>query len=543
MADEPILSVEFDAEIQVRSATKREIEVRLLPWDVTVETMQGPEEFARGSFANVAADQLYLMGLEHAAGIGLGQDGRPVVVRNPAGRSKAVWEADDGPHATFGVARTQAGDEILALAEDRIIRGVSIEFREVAGGTEIVNRNGRRVRRHTRVAPSGASLTYRPAYGDGSTVLAVRSQGVTPVAEIEEPAKEATVTADNSDVLARVDAGMEKMAEKFLDRLERNEERFRSQFILPAATTEKANVPKGQWMEAALRILSGERIADSQMRAVADVITSDNAGIVPDAYSAEMIGVIDPRRPFMSTTTRIPTPASGMSLVVPVLTQRPTVATQTTEKSELSSEHTIITTKSFDMITKGGVGDISLQLLKRADRSFLDLYLRLLAEAYAIEADEAAVQSLITAAGGWSHHSDLDPNNLSLGDAFSNSFDAVRRPPDTMWISTLGLAGLIDAKDSGTNRPLYSNITANVTAGGGAGGSLSGLRVVHTPALDAHGATAIVGPSSGFAWAEDGTYTLQVDVPSKAGRDVALVGMLWFAPWYPDAFTVYRMAS
>lgn len=547
--EEQTIILDVEPAIQVRDLDKREIDMRLLAWDDTIETNAGPERFTRGAFSDIKPANVLLMGMEHEAHIGLGQSGEPKLTRHPVGKAIAISEPDDGPHATFRVAKTQRGDEVLALAEEGIVTGVSIEFKELPGGTQVQTLRGRRTRVHNRVALSAVSTTYRPAYGEQAAVLSVRSQaeGEAPMGET---VPEVGATQANDALVAAITTAFEtietrskEQAEAFLDRLTKIEEQSRSQFVVPGVTPETPKITRGAWMDIVLKTLSGDRVAQSEMRAAEDVITSDNIGVVPPSYIQELIGVIDPSRPFMSSTRRLPTPTSGMQLVVPVITQRPTVAQQTTEKSTLSTQTTKIGTESFNMVTKGGYGDISLQLLKRADRSFLDLYLELLAEAYAIEAESEAVDALLHAIEEPLNPDPLNPNLLKLGSAYQTSFDAIRRPPDTIWLSTEAIVGFIDAKATTTNQPLYPGLTPSATAGGGIRGTISGLQAVHVPALDVHGSYAVVGPSNGFAWAEDGTYTLQVDVPAKAGRDVALVGMLWFAPWYPAAFSVYNVAS
>jgi HK97 family phage major capsid protein len=548
-----IRTVEFDAEIQVRDESRREIDYRLLPWNTAVDTVQGPEEFRRGSMADTRAEDVLLMGLEHEAHIGIGQDGRPVLTRRPIGRAISFEEKDDGPHATFRVARTQAGDDVLALAADKIVKGVSLEFHELPGGTSVERRNGRRFRVHNRVHVSAVSPTYRPAYGAGSTVLAVRTEkeGDAPMAETTQAPADAGPT--QADVFAGQMAALEQFRvqmaanattnEKLLDRIDALEERARQDFTVPngGVSDDQANAPrKGDWVQAVVRLLTGERVSDRELqtRALADLITTDNAGVVPDAFSQELIGVIDAQRPFMATTRRMDTPTSGMGLILPKIVTRPSVAQQVTEKTDLSSTATSITTATYDAETLGGAGDISLQLLKRSSPEFLGLYLELLAEAMSLAAEDRAVDVLLASsptAGGV-----IAPGNLSLGAAWTNSNNS-RLRPDTIWMSSAAVAAFIDAKATTTNTPLYSTLSPNITAGGGLGGTISGLRPVHVPTLDNETVKVIVGPSRGFAWAEDGSYTLQVDVPAKAGRDVAMVSIFWFAPLYASAFTTYTL--
>jgi HK97 family phage major capsid protein len=544
VGDEEVVVPVEPENVQVRSASLREIDMRIMPWGVVINSNGGTEEFARGAFDGTDPSRVYLIGPEHERHLALGHNGDPKLVRRPVGKGMALEDRDDGAYMTFKVARTSAGDDMLALIEDGITPGVSVEFGEVPGGTVTRTRAGRRHRVQSRVRLDAVTTTYRPAY-EQAAVLSVRSQeGVTGMTENQEaPVAGADELAKMLAKFEERDAARQVLFDKMAERDEQYHEQARSSFQLPAPAEDQSKVTLGDWTETVVKLLTGDRISDAQMRDLDEVITSDNPGVVPEAFLSELRGVIDPSRPFMATTRRLETPSSGMTLNVPIITQRPTAAVQANEKDEVSSQKTLIGRGAFDAVTIAGAGDLSIQLIKRSSPSFLSLWIELLAEAYAIEAEDQAIQALFNATGGVGAGNALNPNNLSLGAAYMASFDAIRRPPDTIWLSTEAVAEFIDAKATTTNQPLYPGLSASATAAGGITGVISGLRPVHVPALDAHGAYAIVGPSSGFAWAEDGTYTLQVDVPAKAGRDVALVGILWFVPWYPAAFTSWNVAS
>ena len=525
--------------LELRDASKREIGVRLLPWNTIAETRAGLEYFKPGAFSGVEPSHVKLM-LSHQG--------------TPAGKGIALEERSDGAYMVFRVSKTLAGDELLTLASDGVVDGVSVAYNEVPGGTTFERAGGRPVRVISKADLRFVATVWNPTW-DLAQVQFVRSQ---PEGEIV-PETDATPAATTSgettlDQLRSVAAIEERRAElrtlaatdeRLAERLEKLEIRARQDIVIPPPKELTAGKQRtGEWVQMALRLMTGERVSDIQMRALSDLITSDNVGVVPDSVIAgQLIGIIDPARPFLETTRQLPTPDTGLTLTVPVIVTRPTVGVQDPEKEDIVSSTTSITTTGFDATTIAGGGDISLQLLKRSSPSYLDLYLRLLAEAYAIDGDVRAVAKLLDS-GVTPGSAYIDPENLTIGEAWTNAVSVSRLlAPNRMWMSTAAIQAFIDAKNDGTNAPLYATLAADITVANGAQGFISGLRPVYVPALDGSGADVLIGPDRGFAWAEDGTFTLQVDVPSKAGRDVALVGILWFAPLYPAAFTSYRLAT
>ena len=160
--------------IQVRSIDKRELDIRMLPWNTVIDTTSGLEEFRSGAFADASPDDVLLMGMEHEAQLGLGQNGQPMVVRHPVGKAIALDDRPDAMYGTFRVAKTARGDEVLALAAEGLVKGASVEWMPMPHGSSVEDHRGRRKTVHSRARLTGVSTTYRPAYQTAG-VIAVRS--------------------------------------------------------------------------------------------------------------------------------------------------------------------------------------------------------------------------------------------------------------------------------------------------------------------------------------------------------------------------------
>lgn len=535
------------AELRLRAETEggdgRTIDMRIVPFGVLGRSRDGLEMVERGAFE--------------------GTDPADVVLRQdhldpPAGRGTSIEERTDGAYMTFRAARTPRGDELLANLTEGMHRHASIGFEEIPGGSTMRAYRGEPVRVHRRLRLREVGTTWRPVYPDAQ-VLAVRSEDL-------DVTEERTPTPTPAPDPAPTPPAPTPTPPEVLELRSRlaslEDARRRDDVSIPAGVTRTAQrdeaLSRGMWAQLALRSLAGERVTaaelvaampELQTRAVADVITADNLGVVPEQFRSEVIGEINRSRPFLESTREVPAGAAGLTFNFPKITQRPLVGVQSAEKAELASRKTIIGTVPFESVTVGGVGDLSLQLLRRSSPQFLTLWLDLLEEAYGVMSDDLALDALLAEASV-NEGGELDPASPTFGGAFTNAAAVANGStsllPDRIWLSTAALAAFIDAKEptGGGGRPLYPGLASITGVTGGAGGPLPiQMRPVWVPALDDEAVDVVVGPSRGFAWAEDGTYTLQADVPSKAGRDVGLVGMLWLMPIYPAAFTTYTLPA
>lgn len=529
-------------DIELRDESKREVGVKIMTWGEVGRTEEGFELFERGAFEGTNPSDVILR-MEH--------EGPPI------GIGLSIEEREKDAIGVFRVAQTARGDEALTLVKEGMYKGASPMFRRDNHVSTYEQTPKGRLARRKRVDMREVSLTWRPTYS-GTGPMFLRSQEDETVAEEFSPGPETPVpnpagslSADQEilermrDFAAKQDGNQQQLMERIAVLEERAQTETGAR--VPDPTPEGSAPRRGDWMQAALTLMDGGDLRQDQKRALADNISDDNPGFIPVVYSNDLIGVIDASRPFIQTTRSIDMPDNGLQISYPRITQRPSVAEQTTEKTEVSSRKITTDRITADVRTFAGAGDISIQLLRRSSPSFLDAFLELLAEQYAIVTEDAAVDALL-AASPTAGTGTFDPADPEFGEAFENGVAAGRSlVPDHIWMSTTAMVEFINAKSptGGGGTPLYPGLAgiAGITGGGASGPLPMTLTPVWTPALDNETVDVLIGPASGFRHAEEGTFSLTADVPGRLGRDVALAGFMVFVPAYPAAFTTYVVAT
>lgn len=277
----------------------------------------------------------------------------------------------------------------------------------------------------------------------------------------------------------------------------------------------------------------------SHKRALADQTTTNLTGILPPTWLTDIVDFIDNSRPFINAFDVRPLPDSGLVINYPRVTTKPSIAAQASQKTDVASRATVITTQSASVGTYAGGEDIAIQALERTDPGYLGIVLELYAEQMSVTMDTAAIAVASAAVTGGNEITIATATEeiaTRLAAAAKIVYSARLGPPDAFVISLDVweiLAGSVDAD----GRPLFPDMAASNPAGSSGlnttSGSARGVNWVVDPNLT--GKKAFLGNSRAFTSFVGPVRTLTADVPSKLGYDAAVFSMAAFAVRRPDA--------
>lgn len=266
-------------------------------------------------------------------------------------------------------------------------------------------------------------------------------------------------------------------------------------------------------------------------RALDDLVTTAgaNAGAVTPGVFGDVHGIVNLGRPSI-TAFGGPRPipdASGMTLDWPYFdgTLTDFVGAQSAEKAAITSGTLDIKKGSEALATYAGGADISYQLLRRANTSYLDIWTRVMLAAWALVTNTAFVTELesgsVTSdfAEALASVDATEFKNLAI-DASVAVQVATGQPAEFILASTTAYKQF--AK-------LFTPVTTLFNTGLGTTNirtldvAVGNLPLIHEPALTA--GKLIVSNRLAAAWFEDGPFQAQAEDVEKLGRNVAIWSM------------------
>jgi hypothetical protein len=435
------------------------------------------------------------------------------------GRAEPDTLVDDGqgPTVDLVVARSTAGNDLLANVDAGVIRNVSIEIEPV----DAVDRDG--VLTRTRSIVHGVAFAFRPQLA--APILAVRGDNpngdpmhVDTIRDTPTPPPDAIDVVD----LATLNRALDDVRRELV---------VRPELAAPGH-------PAAQFRsleEWALTALDDRDVAGVVARALADQITPNNPGVIPPAWVSTVYGIVDAGRPSVAAFGTRPLPASGMEVDWPYFDGdlSALVGEQVAEKTAITSVRVDLKRGSVPLRTWAGGSDLSYQLIRRSSPSYREGYMRIMFAAYAAETGAAATLAATTAATGsvdYTPTGDTDGRGLAtaLFEASVQVQAATGSPASFALLATdlfIAAGGMLIPAPYGTsNQP--GTATASTLAV-----NVNGIACVHDPYLAA--GTGLVSNGQAGGWFEDGPFTVTAEDVEKLGQNVAVWGMGNFGAFAP----------
>ncbi len=270
------------------------------------------------------------------------------------------------------------------------------------------------------------------------------------------------------------------------------------------------------------------RAQERLSRALENTVSGDNEGLLPPVHMAEIMDIIDTKRPVINAGARRVDLSRG-KLTYPKIEQRPDVQVQGTEKTQAGSLAMKVTLEDLTADTYLGGGNISWQTINWSTPDALQLWFSLAAESYAMETETAACDSIGTAGLGTVSPALGTAGTESLADWRRVTIAAIgavytatggRARTNTLYLSAdqfFSLAAL--ATDQVLQMSAVGNLdTASLT------GTFSGLRVVGSYGFAVR--TRIIGDSSAFLVGETPGAPVEMRAvePAIGGMEVGVIG-------------------
>ena len=423
--------VKFSTDIIAANSSKRELTGVIVPFNKVGHTNMGDVVFNAGSLKIGEGIKLFT---EHD-------------MTRPIGKLKQYEETNEGIIGTFKVARTNAGDDALAEAQEGLRTGFSIG----AMIDDYVTK-GEQVIVNEATLKEVSHVTF-PAFGENAQITDVAAS------EASEQTKESEETLSNEVTPEVKEEAVAEVAAPVVEAAKAERKVMPAIFTAPRSPI----TGKSTYLEHSIRAALGNEDSRQYVKA-ADDTTSNNAGLIPTPQLAEVINPLsNADRGTIDAISRGTLPAAGMSFEIPKITAVPTVAA-TAEEGAPSETGMTNSFLSVTVSKYAGQQTFSWELLDRSSPAFFDELVRQMEFAYAKATDAAVSTAIVSAA--------TDGGNRTLDAA--GILDFVADGAASIYAGSLGFArnlvvspefwaGIMGLNDSG--RPIY-NATNPQNAGG-----------------------------------------------------------------------------